>query len=331
MTTFPDQIAGKFQAAVVLLNYRTPELVIQCLESLVPQVDSAQKRVVVVDNHSEDGSAAQIRAAVEENAWGDRVHVLESGNNGGFSFGNNYGIRRIDAELYLLLNSDTFLREGALDELIRAATEHPQAEMFSPRLEWPDGTPQESTFTFHRPAWELIHSAGTGVIERALRRYTVARPVSDEPTDFEWTSFACVMVRKSLFDRIGLLDEGYFMYFEDVDFCRRARAANAEVLHWPRAHVVHLRGGSSDVKSSIAERKRPPRYFYASRARYYKKYYGTPGLLFTNLLWYLGRSVSLLRELVRNKNPHLCQREGRDIWIAFGAPVRERSKQEAQS
>jgi len=331
MSPLSDQIPGQYKVAVVLLNYRTPELIVQCLESLVPQIDAQQARVVVVDNHSEDGSYEQIQAAVSDRAWSDRVHVLASGHNGGFSFGNNYGIRRIDAELYLLLNSDTFLREGALAELVQAADQNPNAEMLSPRLEWPDETPQESTFTFHRPGWELIHSAGTGLVSRALRRYTVARPVTDEPSDFEWTSFACVMVRKTLFDRIGLLDEGYFMYFEDVDFCRRARAAGAEVLHWPAARVVHLRGGSSDVKSSIAERKRPPRYFYASRARYYKKFYGAPGLFLTNLLWYLGRSVSLLRELVRNKSPHLCQREASDIWIAFGAPVQETAKQEATS
>ncbi|MAW61608.1 MAG: family 2 glycosyl transferase [Planctomycetes bacterium] len=327
---YPDTIPGSYKLAVVLLNYRTPDLIVQCLESLVPQIDPDQARVVVVDNHSEDGSAAKIQAAVRDNDWSERVTVLESGHNGGFSFGNNYGVRRIDAELYLLLNSDTFLREGALAELVGAADQHPQAAMLSPRLEWPDETPQESTFTFHRPAWELIHSAGTGLVSKAFRRYTVARPVCDRPSDFEWTSFACVMIRKSLFDEIGLLDEGYFMYFEDVDFCRRAHAAGAEVLHWPQARVVHLRGGSSDVKSSIAERKRPPRYFYASRARYYKKFYGRSGLFFTNLLWHLGRTVSWARELVRNKRPHLCQRESRDIWIAFGQPVGEKVVGEAR-
>jgi GT2 family glycosyltransferase len=321
MENFNDRIEGEFQLAVVLLNYRTPDLVIQCLESLVTQIDPKLARVVVIDNHSEDGSAKSIRDAIEAKQWRDRVHLLESGRNGGFSAGNNYGVQRIHAELYLLLNSDTFLRDGALAELVEAATQHPEAAMLSPRLEWPDETPQESTFTFHRPASEMIHSAGTGIVSKVLSRFIVARPVTETPTNCEWTSFACVLIRKSLFDDIGLLDEGYFMYFEDVDFCRRAVKSGATILHWPAARVVHLRGGSSSVKTSIATRKRPPRYFYASRTRYFKKFYGGLGLACANLLWYLGRLVSWPRELIRNKAPHLCQREARDIWIAFLEPV----------
>lgn len=329
MSPFVDAVPGRYQLAIVLLNYRTPDLVEQCLASLVPQVDPARVRVVVVDNDSGDGSATQIADALDRHGWHDRVTLLESGHNGGFSYGNNYGIRRVDAEWVMLLNSDTLFREGALDELLQAADAHPDIEMLSPRLEGPDGTPQESTFTFQRPVSELIHSAGTGVISRLFRRFVIARPVAEAPTDFEWTSFACVMIRRSLLDRVGLLDEGYFMYFEDVDFCRRAQRAGAQVLHWPQAHVVHLSGGSSSVKTAIAKRGRPPRYFYASRARYFKKFYGTAGLLVTNLLWYCGRVVSFLRELVRNKRPHLCQAEGRDIWIAFGAPVQEQNTEES--
>jgi len=325
-----DRVVGEFQLAVVLLNYRTPDLVIQCLESLADQVDPCLARVVVVDNHSEDGSAEAIHASIEANRWQDRVHLLESGKNGGFSAGNNYGIRRIQAEYYLLLNSDTFLREGALAELVHAADQHTEVAMFSPRLEWPDATPQKSTFAFHRPPSELIHSANTGLVDRAFSRYIVAREVAETPTKCEWTSFACVLIRRSLFDKIGLLDEGYFMYFEDVDFCRRAVKSGEMILHWPDARVVHLRGGSSSVKSSIAERKRPPGYFYASRTRYYKKFYGGLGIVMANLFWYLGRWVSWPREFLRNKSPHLCERESRDIWIAFRVPVRE-SPEEGQA
>jgi GT2 family glycosyltransferase len=325
-----DRVEGEFQLAVVLLNFRTPDLVVQCLESLVGQVDPSLARVVVVDNHSEDGSAEAIRASIKANHWLDRVHLLESGRNGGFSAGNNFGIRRIQAEHYLLLNSDTFLREGALSELIKAAHQHPEVSMFSPRLEWPDATPQKSVFTFHSPPSELIHSANTGIVDRAFSRFIVAREVAKLPTKCEWTSFACVLVRRSLFDKIGLLDEGYFMYFEDVDFCRRAVKSGETILHWPDARVVHLRGGSSSVKSSIAERKRPPVYYYASRTRYYKKFYGGLGIFVANLFWHLGRLVSWPREFVRNKAPHLCEREARDIWIAFRDPVRE-SPEESQA
>ena len=250
---YPDTIPGSYKLAVVLLNYRTPDLIVQCLESLVPQIDPDQARVVVVDNHSEDGSAAKIQAAVRDNDWSERVTVLESGHNGGFSFGNNYGVRRIDAELYLLLNSDTFLREGALAELVGAADQHPQAAMLSPRLEWPDETPQESTFTFHRPAWELIHSAGTGLVSKAFRRYTVARPVCDRPSDFEWTSFACVMIRKSLLEKLGGFDEALPVEGNDVDLCLRLEELGYRQVIPPEAILFHHESRSRDARFSTTE------------------------------------------------------------------------------
>ena len=99
-------------------------------------------------------------------------------------------------------------------------------------------------------------------------------PISDQPQGTPWISFACVMVRRQVIDQIGLLDDGYFMYVEDTDYCRRARAAGWEIWYWPASRVVHLRGGSSPVKSLTAKRGRRPRYYYASRSRYLAKFYG---------------------------------------------------------
>jgi GT2 family glycosyltransferase len=137
----------------------------------------------------------------------------------------------------------------------------------------------------------------------------------------EWTSFACVLIRREVFNRVGLLDEGYFMYFDDMDFCRRAWKAGIATLHWPAARVVHLRGGSSPVKQLAAERKRPPRYLYASRNRYYAKFYGRLGLWLANICWHTGRLISLAREIVRQKQAHTCKRQWLDIWTNALRPL----------
>ena len=238
-----------------------------------------------------------------------------------FSAGNNLGIKAVIADAYLLLNSDTIVRPGAIKSLLEAMQAHPEAGLISPRLEWPDGTPQISCFRYHSPVSELIASAATGPITKLLKNYDVPIPVSDTPIEPHWTSFACVLIRREVIEQIGLMDEGYFMYFDDVDYCRRARNAGWKILHWPQARVVHLRGGSGSVKADLAARKRPKSYLYASRSRYFTKFYGPFGLLLANLFWLAGRTISLGRELVGNKQPHTCEFATQDIWMNWYKPM----------
>jgi len=307
--------------AIIIINYRTPTLTIDCLNSLQYQLDRDQDRVIVVDNASGDGSVEQLDAAIRDRQWTTWVQLVASDVNGGFSAGNNLGIQAVIADAYLLLNSDTIVREGAIASLLQALEQHPQAGLISPRLEWPDGTPQISCFRYRSPVSELIQAAATGPITQLLHPYDVPIPVSDTPIYPEWTSFACVLIRRAVIEQIGLMDEGYFMYFDDIDYCRRARSRGWQVLYWPTARVVHLRGGSGSTKSDLAQRKRPKAYLYASRSRYFAKFYGLPGLWAANLLWLLGRSISWSRERVGHKQPHTCEREAQDIWFNWRSPL----------
>jgi N-acetylglucosaminyl-diphospho-decaprenol L-rhamnosyltransferase len=259
--------------------------------------------------------------------WNDWVTLLPLSENGGFAAGNNAGIHAAlrevnDSQAFWLLNSDTYVRRGALLELCKALDQHPQAGIVSPRLEWPDGTPQVSCFRRFRPSTELVKAAATSTITKIFRRGNVALPLSDQPFTTDWTSFASVLIRRAALMKVGDLDTGYFMYYEDADYCRRMWRWGLEVLHIPRARVVHLRGGTSPVKSLGAQRKRRPRYFYAARTRHYAKWYGGwVGVLLANICWHLGRMISFSRELIRNKKPHTCDNEWRDIWTNFSHPL----------
>ena len=307
---------------VVVVNYCTPGMLIDCLETLVPQVRELDATIALVDNASPDDSVVQLKRWISRTDALDCVRLIESKHNGGFAAGNNIGIESCRARLYLLLNSDTLVREGALRELMRTMSSEPDVGILSPRLEWPDGAPQESCFRYHRPLSQLIESAGTGPITRLLARYDVPIHVSEERSFPEWTSFACVMIRSEVFDRVGLLDEGFFMYFEDVEFSFRARHAGFKVMHDPAARVVHLRGGSSPVKSRAKLRRRLPRYFYESRTRYFYKLYGRTGLVAANLCWVLGWTISSFRRLLRKSyQSPVCQAQWRDIWIHFWIPM----------
>ncbi|MHC4947623.1 MAG: glycosyltransferase family 2 protein [Planctomycetota bacterium] len=308
---------------VVIVNYRQPQRTIECLHSLGPELaPRADGRVVVVDNASGDDSADRIGAWIERHgaAW---ATLVRSDVNGGFSAGNNLGMAHVDAEHYLLLNNDTLVRPGAVDRLVATLEADPGTGLVGPRLTAVDGTPQVSCFRDRTPLTELVWAAGTGPVSRLFPRSVVAMPTADEPAAPDWLSFACVLVRRAVLDQVGPLDDGYFMYFEDIDFCRRAREAGWRLRHEPRAEVVHLHGTSSPVESSRTERDRLPRYFYESRSRYYAKFHGGRlGVLRANLLWSAGRLVALAREVVGQKRPHACRGEARDNWTNWRRPLR---------
>ena len=309
--------------AIVVLNYRTPSLVCDCLDSFAPQIVTGRDCVVVVDNCSADSSPQIITDHIEKKAY-SWAKLVTAPSNDGFSAGNNFGMRSVpEADAYFLVNSDTLARPGALDALHEALEKYPKAGMISPRLEWPDETPQISCFRVLSPFSEVIEAAQTGPITKLLQRFDVPVPVRDTPMEPQWTSFAAVVVRRSTIERVGWMDEGYFMYFEDVDFCRRVQSANLDIIHYPKARIVHLRGGSSDVKAATKARKRRPKYYYEARSRYFAKFYGGRiGLIEANVGWSFGRILSTVRELIGNKEPHTCEMEGRDIWTNWRNPLK---------
>ena len=238
---------------IVIVNYRTTDLTIDCLRSLQAEVDSRDgMRVVVTDNASGDDSVARLTAAVRENGWGDWAAIQTLARNGGFAFGNNAALRPAlqgaDPPQYvLLLNPDTIVRSGTLKALVEFMEGRPDVGIAGSQLEEPDGTPQRSAFRFPSVLGEFEGGARFGPVSRLLNRWIVAPPVPGGPGPIDWVAGACMIIRREVFEAIGLLDEGYFMYFEEVDFCRRARRAGWACWYVPSARVVHLVGQSSGV------------------------------------------------------------------------------------
>jgi GT2 family glycosyltransferase len=329
----PPRVQTPFlRIAALLINYRTPRLTLNCLDSLSAERSAGPPLdAFVVDNASGDGSVEQIAAAIGERGWESWVRVTGLPRNGGFSAGNNAAItaaRAGDYDAYLLINSDTVVRPGALAELSSAFL-RPEIGLAGPGLEWPSGEGQVSCFRNVSPGSEFVTAAKTGPISRRLPGYEIPMPDPMPGSEIEWISFACVLIRRAVVEAIGPMDEGFFMYFEDVDYCRRARAAGWQIAYVPEARVVHLRGDQGPQAFAESERKRRPAFYYRSRARYMARYYGRTGPLRANLLWLAGRGISLVRELAGNKRPHAAACEARDIWkgalCGFGSGVAERS------
>ena len=311
----------RFGLAIIILNYRTPQLTLDCLASLAAQVDPAVIDVVVLDNASGDGSAEAIEQGIEQADWAAWARVVRSRENGGFSAGNNLGVRSVDAQAYLFLNSDTIVRPGAVGSILRAVGQ--TGGVVGAHLEWPDGREQENRRAYSRPLHELARGAQTSVISRwAGRSLPEATTGSAGLIAAPWLSFACIAVARGVIEAIGGLDDGFFMYFEDMDYCRRAAEVGFRVAMAPDARVVHLKGGTSPVQSQTAALARRPAYYYAARSRYFAKHYGRFGLWRANLAWHAGRVIGWLREVVGHKPPHACERESSDIWIGWRAPLR---------
>jgi N-acetylglucosaminyl-diphospho-decaprenol L-rhamnosyltransferase len=316
-----DKDSSGHLLGIVIINFRTPDMTINCIASLLPELQSLDCKVVVVDNNSADDSCLLIAQWLEENDKAGIVQLVESEFNGGFSYGNNLGIKAVKARNYLLLNSDTLVQGQAIDILLDTAEQYPDSGLISPRMEWESGEPQESCFRFNNPLSEFSKAAQTGFIDRYLRRFLVSLDPGDEIVSPPWTSFACVLIKSKVLNDVGLLDEGYFMYYEDTEFCHRARRAGWQITHNPSARVVHLIGGSSKLGESMQKKKRLPRYYYESRTRYFYQAYGRPGLTLANICWMAGRLISKLRQLAGRKDKAALENQWRDIWSHFGSPL----------
>ena len=291
----------KIRVLVVIVNFQTAKMVVNCLHSLVGERrELPHMRVVVTDNHSEDGSIALLTDTVNKQRWQCWVTILPLERNGGFSYGNNAAIKTAlksndPPELILMLNPDTIIHAGAVTRLAAFMLEHPEVGVAGSAMVDGDDTPQPSARRFPSPFSELDSGARFGVISRLLSNCIVTIPIQNEAHTCDWVSGASMMVRRNVFDKIGLLDEEYFLYFEELDFCHRAKKAGYSVWHVPQARITHLEGAATGVN----QRRRRGRYWYDSRRRYFVKAYGVLGLLYADMLWATGRLSLKIRYWLR--------------------------------
>jgi N-acetylglucosaminyl-diphospho-decaprenol L-rhamnosyltransferase len=286
--------------SVVIVTYNAQEVVADCLRSLPAALGSSSYEVVVADNGSADGTASAVRQG-----W-PAVRLFELGGNRGFSFANNKAISATRGRYVLLLNPDTICRPGSIADLVTFADAHTAAGVVAPRLLNTDATDQGTARSFPTPAAAIF--GRRSLLTRLFpgnpwsRRYLVGRQhVGDEPFEIDWVSGACMLVSRQAIEVAGLLDEGFFMYWEDADWCRRFKNAGFRVFCVPAARVVHLDGS-----------RRPlPAYqvwaFHNSAYRYYSKHHArqswNPLRALAALVLY-GRAAFII---ARNKiaSPHL--------------------------
>jgi len=251
--------------SIVIVSYNGREHLRRCLQSLAAHPPAVEREVIVLDNDSRDGSAPMVATEFPN------VRLLRMPRNLGFAAGANRGAREASGEAIVLLNPDSEIEADPFASMLAYLREHDDAGIAAPRLLNADGSLQLSCRSF--PTFPVALFNRYSLLTRLFprnrysRRYLLSDWHHDSISDVDWVSGACLMVRHSLFEEIGLLDEGYFMYIEDVDLCQRVHRAGYKVVYLPRASVIHHIGRSSRTlpSRSIVARHR-------SMWHYYKKY-----------------------------------------------------------
>ncbi|MDF1688934.1 MAG: glycosyltransferase family 2 protein [Cycloclasticus sp.] len=290
---------------IVIVNYKTAGLTIECLHSLLLERESVEFKVTVIDNDSQDGSYDTLLSAVDAQGWAQWVTVVQAEVNGGFSYGNNLAIRNFLArefppEYIYLLNPDTVVRKGAISSLVSFLDSHSAAGMVGSRLEDLDGAPQGSSFRFHTWLTELDRGFRWGFISKILNLQD-ANQAPNRATKTDWVAGASMLIRTDVFRQVGLLDESYFMYYEEMDFCLQAARCGWECWYEPNSRVVHYVGQSSGVTDTSVKAKRRPAYWFDSRRRFFVKNYGVLRACLADFAWLTGFSAWVVRNLIQKK------------------------------
>jgi len=268
--------------SVVVVSWNVRDLLRRCLQSLRSGV---QHEIVVVDNNSTDGSAEMVRAEFPD------VQLIANAENRGFPAANNQGIAVTRGRYVLLLNPDTEVVGDALATMVAYADAHPDVGVVGPRLLNPDGSVQSSRRRFPTLMTALFESTWlqSYAPRRLLERYYVLDRPGDAVQDVDWVYGAALMARREAVRQVGMMDEGFFMYSEEMDWCRRFRDAGWRVVYLPTARIVHYGGRSSE--QVVAARHI---HFQTSKVRYFRKHHSAAAaeglrlFLLGNYAWQLG-------------------------------------------
>ncbi len=304
------------ELSIVIVSWNVRELLRRCLHSILDARRSINIEVIVVDNASTDGSSDVVQAEFPA------VHVITNQENRGFPAANNQGLAVAQGRYVLLLNPDTEVMdaEAGLATMVAFADAHPDVGMVGPQLLNPDGSVQSSRRRFPTLATAVFEStwlepyasrSGVGLFgttpRRLLARYYLLDQPDDVVQDVDWVTGAAMMARREAVEQVGPLDEGFFMYSEELDWCKRFREAGWRVVYLPTARIIHHVGKSSEQVVTARHI-----HFQTSKVRYFRKHHGRAAgealrwFLLGNYVWQLGLEGA--KWLVGHKRPLRAQR-----------------------
>lgn len=263
--------------SAVIVNYRASAVIKAHLHKLITELEPYPNgRIYIVDNASPGDEYAELQSFVEENQLQERVVVIDAGANLGFAGGNNLGFEKArghHSDYMLFINPDAYPREGAIEHLLSTLTDNTDTAIAGAKLVNEDGSSRHCYFDF--PSWsdEFIHESGLRALFQTSKPQTRTDDAK-EPFIVDWVSGAAFLLRTDAIGDGPVMDDQYFLYFEETDMMLNLTRQGWKIRHVPQARVVHIGGLSTGVEHSAAQPKRLPAYWFQSWRRYFRKNYG---------------------------------------------------------
>lgn len=301
--------------SVIIVSWNVRELLANCLRSVLAQTGLALQ-VIVVDSASSDGSPELVAEQFPQ------VELVACQENVGFPRGNNLGLERANGRFILLLNPDTIVHGDALARMVSYLQQNPAVGVVGPQLLNDDGSVQSSRRCFPTLWTALFESTWLQPLApQAVLDHYYARDVGDGATAVvQWVMGACLMTRQEVVAQVGGLDEAYFMYSEELDYCRRIHEAGWQVVYYPEAQVTHLSGKSSE--QAVTQRHIN---FNRAKLRYFRKYHGrfaaTVLRLFLLVSYGWQLTLEAIKGAVGHKRPLRWQRV-KAYWMVLRSGLR---------
>ena len=254
--------------SIIILNYQTKNLVKYCIKGIKFLNLNLDYEIIVVDNVSNDGIEEMIRENFSE------VKFIQAKKNRGYAAGNNLGIKSARGKYILILNPDVVVLEGAIEKMYEFMETHPEAGLLGPRLNSPDGSLQETCYRFPKfftPFFRRTFLGKLWFVKKHLDQFLMRDYDHQTARKVNWLQGSCLIARSKAIGEVGLLDERFFTYFEDTDWCKRFWQKNWEVWYLPEIEIIHYHGQASSG-GLLNIFKKPTRIHIASWLKYFWKY-----------------------------------------------------------
>lgn len=282
--------------SIILVSYNTRKLIDPLITSLEASRGNLRIETIIVDNASQDGSAVELRTRFSS------AIIIENANNVGFGRANNQGMDIARGRYVLLLNTDAFVAPDTLVATLDAMDAHPDWGILGVRLVGMDGSDQPSCRYFPTPCNMFLNATG-------IDRFVTWPQLVDDPAcardqtqNCDWVPGCFFLIRRKVIAQIGTFDPRFFMYYEEVDYCRRAKAADWKVVYFPHTRVIHLGGASAEALGPlVATTRQIPALQMESEVLYLRKHHGARGVLSMLVLTLAARAIVGLKALLKRE------------------------------
>lgn len=279
--------------SIVIVNYNTKDLLKQTIESVINNTKGIKYEIWVVDNSSKDGSVEMVQEEFKD------VKLIASKENLGFPKGNNVAIKKATGRYVLLLNSDTKVIGDNLQNCVDYMDKHKEIGALGCKVELADGildhackrgfpTPEASLYYFLK-----LHKIMKN--KRKYGAYTASYLGEDEIGEVDALTGAFMMIPRAVIDKVGMLDEEFFMYGEDIDWCYRIKEAGYKIMYYPKEKIIHYKGSSSKKKKAKTTYE-----FHRAMILFYRKHYNDKYNIFVKILVYIGVALRMILSMIKN-------------------------------